>query len=101
MARNSSVVVSGSATVTFSFVKQVLVKLDKSEGLDGSWYRTPAEVWVDEGVHELYAEPTLVQQAGGASRTVYGFSRWLVGGTAYTSNPLKITVDDLVLFTAE
>ncbi|MCC6003747.1 MAG: hypothetical protein LM590_05335 [Thermofilum sp.] len=105
-ARSTSITVSSSTDVTFEYVKQVQVSFKESSGfsrvrVDGSWYSVPTQLWLDAGQHELYAEPSLVQQVSGDTRLAYGFSRWIVGGSSYYSNPFSIQLSEPVTVSAE
>jgi len=104
--RNPSVTVSSSGSITFEYLKQVLASFQAGLGfervrVDGSWYTLPTQLWLDAGRHELYAEPSVARQVSGEERIAYRFSRWVVGGSEYTSNPLTIELSDPATITAE
>jgi len=106
MLKNPTITVSSSSDVTFEYVKEVQVFIQQSAGfsrvrINGNWYDLPAQLWLVAGQHELYAEPTVTLQSSSNSRTVYKFSRWLVGAAAYYSNPQTIQISDPVTVTAE
>ena len=106
MLKNPTITVSSSSNVTFEYVKEVQVFIQQSAGfsrvrINGNWYYLPAQLWLVAGQHELYAEPTVTLQSSSDSRTVYKFSRWLVGAAAYYSNPQTIQISDPVTVTAE
>ena len=105
-ARNPSVAVSSSGSVTFEYAKQVLASFQAGPGfervrVDGSWYTTPTQLWLDAGSHELYAEPSVAKQVSGDERIAYKFSKWVVGGSSYTSNPLTLPLSDPVAISVE
>jgi len=105
-ARNPSVTVSSSGSVTFEYVKQVLASFQAGPGfervrVDGSWYTTPTQLWLDVGWHELYAEPSVTKQISGSERVAYRFSRWVVGGSSYGANPVSLQLGDPVTISAE
>jgi hypothetical protein len=105
-ARSTSITVSSSGSVTFEYVKQVQVSFQASPGfervrVDGSWYSTPTQLWLDAGTHELYAEPSASRQVSGDERVAYRFSRWVVGGSSYGSNPVILQLGDPVAVSAE
>jgi hypothetical protein len=104
--RNPSVAVSSSGSVTFEYVKQVLASFQAGPGfervrVDGSWYTTPTQLWLDAGSHELYAEPSVARQVGGDERIAYRFSKFVVSGGSYSSNPLTLELSEPVTISAE
>jgi len=104
--RSPSFTVSSSGGVTFEYVKQVLVSFKAATGfervrVDGSWYSTPTQLWLDAGLHELYAEPSVTKQVSGSEQVAYRFSRWVVGVSSYSSNPLSLQLSDPVTVSAE
>ena len=83
-ARESSISVSSSGSVTFEYAKQVLVTVSTANAparvrVDGAWYSAPAELWLDAGQHELYVEPVImVRLEGNGTRVLGVFSQWSI-----------------------